>query len=360
MNSNIVVSKERDSNLELYRILVMLLIVAHHYIVNSGLMPLLEQSPFDGRTLSMYVAGMWGKTGINCFVLITGYYMCRSRITVHKFLKLLLEVMFYKIVIYLVFLLSGYEPFTLKGLLKSLTPISGINSNFTGCYLVFFLFIPFLNVLLNGLNRKGHLLLLGLSLGVYTILGSLPKFHISLNYVTWFSILYFIGAYLRTYDCFGIKPHWWKWIALASIVASVASVIGILWVDMRFRLSISPYGLVSDSNRIFAVTTGISLFMAFKHLKLRRIKIINLVARSAFGVLLIHANSDTMRRWLWVDICGNAENYMLNSTPPILHLLICVLIIYAVCTLIDYLRITLVEVPLFRWIDKIKLMKLNR
>ena len=30
--------KERNSNLELYRIIVMLLIVAHHYVVNSGLM----------------------------------------------------------------------------------------------------------------------------------------------------------------------------------------------------------------------------------------------------------------------------------------------------------------------------------
>ena len=29
--------QQRDSNLELYRIIVMLLIVAHHYVVNSGL-----------------------------------------------------------------------------------------------------------------------------------------------------------------------------------------------------------------------------------------------------------------------------------------------------------------------------------
>ena len=29
--------KNRDSNLELYRIIVMLLIIAHHYVVNSGL-----------------------------------------------------------------------------------------------------------------------------------------------------------------------------------------------------------------------------------------------------------------------------------------------------------------------------------
>ena len=30
--------KQRNSNLELYRIIVMLLIVAHHYVVNSGMM----------------------------------------------------------------------------------------------------------------------------------------------------------------------------------------------------------------------------------------------------------------------------------------------------------------------------------
>ena len=29
--------KHRDSNLELFRILTMLLIIAHHYVVNSGL-----------------------------------------------------------------------------------------------------------------------------------------------------------------------------------------------------------------------------------------------------------------------------------------------------------------------------------
>ena len=37
--------KERSSNLELYRIIVMLSIVAHHYVVNSGLMEVLKQDP---------------------------------------------------------------------------------------------------------------------------------------------------------------------------------------------------------------------------------------------------------------------------------------------------------------------------
>ena len=87
--------KQRRSNLELYRILVMMLIVAHHYVVNSGVLDVMHNDPMSGRSLYLYLIGMWGKTGINCFVLITGYFMCKSHITVKKFLKLLLEILFY-------------------------------------------------------------------------------------------------------------------------------------------------------------------------------------------------------------------------------------------------------------------------
>ena len=95
--------KIRRSNLELYRIIVMLLIVAHHYVVNSGLTDVMAEDPLSSKSLYLYMLGMWGKTGINCFVLITGYFMCRSHITLRKFLKLFLEIMFYKIVIWAIF-----------------------------------------------------------------------------------------------------------------------------------------------------------------------------------------------------------------------------------------------------------------
>ena len=60
----------RESNLELYRIIVMLLIVAHHYVVNSGLLS--PQGPIcldptAPKSLFLLLFGAWGKTGINCF-----------------------------------------------------------------------------------------------------------------------------------------------------------------------------------------------------------------------------------------------------------------------------------------------------
>ena len=44
IGSAITVKKVRDSNLELYRIIVMLLIVVHHYVVNSGLLDVMLQN----------------------------------------------------------------------------------------------------------------------------------------------------------------------------------------------------------------------------------------------------------------------------------------------------------------------------
>ena len=76
--------KRRSSNLELFRIITMLLIVAHHYVVNSGLTA--TDGPIFSNLLSwksifLLLFGAWGKTGINYFVLITGYFMCKSNIT---------------------------------------------------------------------------------------------------------------------------------------------------------------------------------------------------------------------------------------------------------------------------------------
>lgn len=59
--------KQRNSNLELYRIIVMLLIVAHHYVVNSGMMEEMAKDPLSSRSLFFYIFGMWGM--ILCIIL---------------------------------------------------------------------------------------------------------------------------------------------------------------------------------------------------------------------------------------------------------------------------------------------------
>ena len=206
-------NRHRDSGLELFRIITMLLIVAHHYVVNSGLTepggPIGLQ-PFTAKSLFLLIFGAWGKTGINCFLMITGYFMCKSHITLKKFLKLLLEVEFYNIVIYIIFLIAGVENFSFIELIKALLPVTSVSSGFVSCYLLFFLLIPFLNILISNIDEKQHLRLTALLLFAYTILGTIPSVSVTLNYVSWFSVIYFVSSYFRLYPkkIFANKKFW--------------------------------------------------------------------------------------------------------------------------------------------------------
>lgn len=330
--------KHRDSNLELLRIVTMLLIIAHHYVVNSGLTDVIrndvQQYGITAKSIFYLIFGAWGKTGINCFVLITGYFMCNSHITKNKYLKLLIQMYFYRIFIYLIFLLTDYEAFNVKALLKVILPFNQLDKNFTGCFLIFYLFIPYLNILVCNMTKQKHELLLILSLAAYTIFGTF--LNVSFNYVTWFCILYFISSYIRLYPITIFENvKFWLLMTLLFVFLSCLSIIGMLWIGNKLG-KFNPFYFVADSNKIFALTTSVSCFMLFKNLKIKNNPFINIVASTCFGVLLIHANSDTMRRWLWTDILQNVQMY--ESQCYITHAFVSVISIFIICSLIDLLR----------------------
>lgn len=135
------------------------------------------------------------------------------------------------------------------------------------------------------------------------------------------------------------------WIIFSIIFVCLASgsvIIGYVFIG-------NPYYFVVDSNKLLAVLTSLSLFLMFKNINLKYNKFINTVAASTFGVLLIHANCNEMRQWLWCDICNNVGMY--NSEWIFVHSVGCVLTIYIVCTLIDYLRIRFIEKPFLKLFD---------
>lgn len=348
-----ILAKTRDSNLELYRIIVMLLIVAHHYVVNSGLTSVggpVYADPLSWRSVFLLLLGAWGKTGINCFVLITGYFMCQSRITAKKFIKLLGEIIFYRLVLNSIFWLTGYAPFSVKDLLKSLVPVTNIGDDFGAAYLVFFLFIPFLNIMVQALNRKQHIWLLVLCAFTYIFTETVPFFYVTKNYVSWFMVLYLMASYIRRYPCERFEDgKFWGLATCACVALSSVSVVACAWLGTKLNKNMA-YTFVTDSNTFLAVATGISSFLYFKNLKLKYSKAINTVAASTFGVLLIHANSDTMRQWLWKDVLNNVGAYDKLWMP--LHAIGSVLLIFVACTAIDYLRIRFVEAPFFKLWDK--------
>lgn len=344
-------NKQRWSNIELYRILCMLMIVAHHYVVNSGLTsndgPMIV-NPNDANTYFLLLFGMWGKTGINCFLLITGYFMCKSQITMRKLVKLLLWIYVYRIAIFIVMMASGYEEISLLRLAQLISPIWGVNSNFTSCFLIFWLTIPFWNILINNISKRQHQILLVLLLTSYTLLGSIPKFAVTFNYVSWFGVIYLISSYIRLYpSSFLEKKGFWGVTSAVFALLAMASVI----VMHRFAPD-KEFFFVADSNKFFAVIVAVSSFLWFKSLNIRYIPAINAIGGSTFGVLLIHANSDAMRTWLWRDVVDCVGHYSLSLSQLSLYCFMSVFAIFFICIIIDRIRIKHIEQHFFKWYDK--------
>ena len=345
----------RQSNLELYRIISMLMIVAHHYVANSGIFSAgggVLANPISANSVYLALFGAWGKIGINCFLMITGYFMCTAQITFRKFLKFLLQIYLYKLLVFVVLLFAGYESVSLSRIVKLILPLRGFSSNdFISCYLAFWVTIPFYNILVHHLTKRQHVLLIMLSLCFFTVLASLPHFDVPLNYITWFGIIFFIASFFRLYP----NPIFdnlslWGWLTVFAFFLVIASVtIGqFLYGEKGMEYS---YFLVRDSNKILAVFFAVCSFLWFKNMNIKYSKVINAFGAGTFGVLLIHANSDAMRTWLWKDTVDCVGHFSLPLGSLVLYSVSVVLTVFVVCNLIDQLRIATIEKWFFRWYD---------
>lgn len=184
---------------------------------------------------------------------------------------------------------------------------------------------------------------------MYTIIATISEIDVIMNYVTWFIVLYFISSYVRLYPKKVFeKKGLWGWIALITFILSAVSVVCCTKLSVKSE-EISQYHFVSDSNKILALATAISSFLFFKNLKFKS-RFINKIASTMFGVLLIHANSDAMRRFLWQDLLNVSGYY--NSSWLILHAFGSVIAIMIICILIDLIRITFIEKPLMKAVEK--------
>ena len=345
--------KERNSNLELLRIIAMLAIVAHHSVVNSGITENYDFSNITANMVFLQLWGMWGKTAINAFVMITGYFMCTSKLTWKRFLKMWMEARFYKVVFFIIFCFAGYETITAKSVFKLVfSYISGVNNGFVSSFLVFYLFIPFMNAMIEKLSQKDLQKLIVLLLGMFTAASTFFFNSVVFHYVFWYMTLYFAAAYVRIY------PNRWTesrrfngTVLTVTMLLSYLTVVVVDFVGTKVGFT-NTYYMVSDSNKLFAFIIGVSAFLFFKNTPIKNNRFVNVVASTTFGVLLIHANSAAMRQWLWKDLLHLPSLYT-AAFPKLVAIYILVMLgVFTVCSLIDYIRIQVLEKPVFNIINR--------
>lgn len=325
----------------------MLAIIAHHYVTASNIQ---EYYNFANPNINQYfleIFGMWGKTAINSFVLISGYFLCKGKLTWMRWLKLFVEVFFYHYLIRLIFILKGDTPLTFTTLLPDLVQyVKYINGSFTSSFLVFYAFIPILTKTVKSLSKKEHLhLCMGL-LGIFTIADTF--FHANVfNEPFWYMSLFFIAAYIRLYP-----NRYFNSLKVASIGLSVFVVLAILSVILLTYIGLggARYTLVVDSDKIFAFLVGLFSFLTFKNMPTFHNKWINFLAEGTFAVYLIHTAGHNMLKWLWIDIFHVDEMFFANLPTLVSHALFATIVIFIICTLLDWFRRKFIERPFFAYI----------
>ena len=349
---------KRQSNIELLRIIGMLLIIAHHYIVNSGIMETFSLQDHPTKFTFLTLWGMWGKMGINIFILISGYFMCTSSLTIRRYCKIAFEWAFYHYVFYFIMLIAGYETLSFETIFHLVfSPF--IYANGSGCFsssfLIFYLFIPFLNTYISSIPRKQYkhfiLLLLFAFTGMSTFFMNTAIF----GEVFWFIAVYFIGAYIRLY------PPKWSVNLLQSIrllslsvIACYVSVCLAASLQYKYQIWIPLTYFVVDANKLGSVLVAVFLFTTFKNLNIGYSKFINLVAKTTFGMLMIHANSDAWRTFMWRDLLHVDSSASLSAFPLLERSIVIVSGVFICCSLLDIIRIYLIERPTFEHFDRIE------
>ena len=352
-----IAKKQRNSNLELLRIFAMMAIIAHHFVVNSTVD---KQYDYLNPTLNHYfleIWGMWGKTAINSFILISGYFLCKQALTWQRYVKLLAEIIFYSLTIKILFGIFNYDPLTLKGVYRTFSGMFYyINNGFSSSFMAFYAFVPIYNIVINNITKRQFSFFI---IGLIFVMSIAQTFFMAstMNEPVWYMTLYFLAAYLRIYpNRYTESLSLSAGVFVLSVITAIASVFCIIqWGLYREAAEFGKvrYYFVSDSNKFLALIVGLSAFLVAKNARPFASKFINTASAGTFGVLLIHASSDTMRKWLWQDICQVPQLFKADFSHLLIEAMIVPIAVFTICSFIDYWRRRWLEKPFMRWINSL-------
>ena len=135
---------ERNSSIELLRLVAMLMIVARHYITLNPFMEQFSTQPLTFTTMFYEWIVSLGKIGVAVFFIISAWYLCEeTHPTIRKGLKrawiLEREVLFYSLGLMLVFVVFQPDLISKKTIALSFIPtISGSYWWYVTAYALFF------------------------------------------------------------------------------------------------------------------------------------------------------------------------------------------------------------------------------
>lgn len=271
--------KQRQSNIELLRIVLMLMIITHHMIAHGLGLIKIGQPGFivDRNTYYELFINSFVLISVNAFIFISGFFGMKFK--VRTVVSFILQALCYSISIYLVFILFHHSLWDLKSFVKCFLPIGKDEWWFLTVYLALYFIAPFLNMGMEYIEHRQMIFLLAglLYLDCYagfvfnTLSGGHSIFH--------FATIYLIGRYMNKY---AVNIKWPFVFLLTGTLMIFGGTLILLYLG-----KVNMVWKYFYHNNPLQIATAIMLFYVFKNIKIQS-KLVNICSGAVFGVYLIH------------------------------------------------------------------------
>ncbi len=329
----------RQSNIELLRIISMLLIISFHYVYKSGYV-------FETLNLNSFIVKvfyLFGELGVNIFFLITGYFMIDGKFSFRKLIHLLLEIEFYHLISMAIALNLGIHSIYRKRDWFLLFFPTILNDYwFVTVYVLVYLFSPYFNILIQNLKKKDYQKLLFILLTVFCIIPTFFGFFYNtsetlLNYsrLIWAIVIYFVGAYLKKYPIkyYDTIPKSILWGSLSFLLMVLAIPIIYYFRDIFSKIGTEEVAYFWTPNNILMLITSVSLFEVFLKIKIKPNRMINKIASTTLGIYILHDGK--LNTYMW-SLLKTKEH--LQGEHLILYILLSSIIIFISFAIVDFTR----------------------
>lgn len=276
-------AQQRNSNNELLRIVCMFFIVFHHFLVHAVWPETLEMSESltSGIALSTITNG-FVFIGVNCFLLISGYYGIKLRW--RGIIRLFIICATYGLLGYLFHLWRDDVSFGRSVLYNTIFIFSHNNWWYIKCYLILMLLSPLLNAGIENMNKKTHqLVIIGLIVcqvyfGYYWEIGEFDvRGYGAMQFIT----MYMIGAYIKRYVTLRLERRW-LYIGVYAACALLWGFISCLW----HKYDLSGWWHPFRYNNPLIIISSIAFFLFFHTFSFYS-KSINWIAGGTLAAYLI-------------------------------------------------------------------------
>lgn len=328
MEQNIVKSlaKKRQVNIELLRIIAMILVLLTH--TGDGVCDVNLVKTDVWAAIGTYEIDSWIFVCVPSFVVISGYFGIHWKWK--GLFNYLFQIGFWGGMVYLITWGLGLHDFHVMTFIKNMTCfLQGVNWFFYA-YLGLYMFAPVLNAFIEKVNEKQIMWMTLAFFAFQTVFGWMLKQKEFYYGLTFTSLIgwYLLGAFLRKSTWKGFHLKAWQnmavFLGIGQICVVIALSAALLDIDKGTYSYISPLQVVQTAY----------LFLFCRALKVTRgERVITFFASSAFCGLLAHS-------WEGGEIYSIGINWISANMPmPFLFKMVYICLFFSAACCLDKVRL---------------------